>query len=646
MLAVLFAITVCIFASAAVSAAKNKYSVTPSCDSTYIYTYEKNTFIKDVSSASALYEYNIKNETSQTVKFSSIKVCETLVGNDYSYGDTVYDTGVIELMPGEDITLAGHSFTYDDAESFVLQYDILAVMYSEDESGNQIVFSDSDYESIINGGDTINITREKIDYTVVYDYFTSGSDVYADDTITLKFSIESNSSVPLQNIEVTDSVFGKIGVIDTLEPGKTESVSKSVKITGSVKSHPSIKFEKYNDIKTYTDDCNSAEIEITVLDYSYSLTIEAFTEVVYIENNQVVEIEFTITNTGTGTVENIAVIDNNNSTVFSISSLPCGDVYTKMVSKSFRPDETYTFRCISPRTESVSAELSFKTLPQVELSYSFDKKLSEYSYLDTVNIKYAVSNNGSIDAEKLVLTDSELNQSWEIGDLASGESREIMVSVQLLKEETTFHPVLTGKYAETGAEINEDLPVIKIEVKLPSLYVDPVLQITTDQKNIYSGDMVPFTLVLKNNGNGALKTYSITVVETDNLFVSEGRLDPGASKTFTTEIFCKESTTFTFRLSGKNSDTGEPVVMDFTYDVEVLNADPTPIETPEPHKTHDPKATVDPGETEKELTDPAKNILKGVFIIAIAALALLVVTIIILIVSLVAKIRTKLNRPY
>ena len=93
----------------------------------------------------------------------------------------------------------------------------------------------------------------------------------------------------------------------------------------------------------------------------------------YISKNQKVAVTFTIINNGTGDLDNVVVLDGENNRLFSVSLIKKGAKYTKTVEYAFFPNNTYVYNCISPRTEKETAEVSFKSLPGISLSYAFDK---------------------------------------------------------------------------------------------------------------------------------------------------------------------------------------------------------------------------------------------------------------------------------
>lgn len=612
------------------SAEAEDFTVTVKYDESAIYEYNGGLYLSSAASKNAAMKYVIKNNTEEEVRFSAIRVTETLCGLENHYGNTVYDSDIITIAPGGTYELEGDSLEFDLATDFVFQYNIFAVYYTEDEGGNQNSYTESDFVQILENDEFIYITRESISFDVTYDYLMMQDNIYAGDKVAVEFSVTSKSNVPVKSLMVYDTVYGYIGQVDEIAPGETKLVSGEITVNATSYSYAYVTYLSLDSSQTLLrKDFTSVPIEIEVTNHNYFLGMEVKCNDAYIGKGQTVQLEFTVTNVGSGKIENIAVLNEANITLFTIASLESGDIFTQTVDVVCNPNTTYVFRCISPQTEPVETEISFSALPGISLSYKLDKAVDEYKYQDIVVVVYTIKNSGSLDAENLILTDSGIGQTWVIGELAHGEEKPIVYTYAITSSNTYISPVLTGNYKDySGEEIKEEPDATQITVELPEKYAVIEITVSHSPETIYAGDTVNFSFELKNTGDSALMTYSVLLVEDNMIIASEGKLDAGESKTVNAMRLCTSTGKITVKVEGRNENTGELYSKSFRFDVDVLpkiNITPTPSPTD--------GATPVPTVTQQPISVSNENNFMLVLVLVVGgiALVLVIVTVLVLI---------------
>lgn len=639
----MFALLVPLCAVLPGNAATEDFDVTVKYDPSVIYEYNGGLYLSSSTSKNASMRYTITNNMFETVRFSAVRITETLCGESNHYGNTTYDTGIITILPGGSYELEGDSLEFDSATDFVFQYNIFAVYYSEDEYGNQKEYTESDFVQILENDEFMYITRESISLDATYDYWMMQENIYAGDMVTVEFSITSSSNVPVRNVMVYDTVYGYIGKIDEIAPGETKDILSEITVNESTSSYvhityitdPSLDGSQTPFKKDFPE--NSINIDVTY--HSYFLGMEVKCNDEYIGKGQTVNLEFIVTNVGSGRIENIVVLNEANVKLFTIDALEPGDIYTQTIETICNPNTTYKFNCISPQTEAVEAQISFSSLPGIILSYKLDKAVDEYKYRDMVIVVYTVTNNGSIDAKNLILTDSGINQTWDIGELAKGEQKSITFTYEISTAHTRFEPELSGDYVDyAGEQINEICEPTEITVELPEKFADIDITYTHTPEIIYAGDSVNFSFELLNKGDCALMTYSVLIVEENMIIASEGKLDAGESKIFNAMILCNENRKFTVKVEGRNQNTGTVYSKSYRVSVEVL---PRVIVTPTPG----PSGDVEPTPTPKggNIQENNKTMFTVVMICAGIALIMLIITGVVLGKGVAKKIKARRN---
>lgn len=621
-------------------AATEDFDVTVKYDPSAIYEYNGGLYLSSSASKNVSMRYIITNNTLETVRFSALRITETLCGESNHYGNTTYDTDIITIIPGGSYELEGDSLEFDSATDFVFQYNIFAVYYSEDENGNRKEYTESDFVQIVESQEFMYITRESVSFDTTYDYWMMQENIYAGDIVTVEFSITSSSNVPVTNLMIYDTVYGYIGQIDEIAPGETKDILSEITVNESTSSYVYITYLSLDGSTIpIKKDFQESNINIDVTYHSYFLGMEVKCSDEYIGKGQTVNLEFIVTNVGSGRIENIVVLNEANVKLFTIDALEPGDIYTATIETVCNPNTTYKFNCISPQTEAVEAQISFSSLPGIILSYKLDKAVDEYKYRDMVIVVYTVTNNGSIDAKNLILTDSGIDQTWDIGELAKGEQKSITYTYEISMAHTRFEPVLSGDYVDyTGEQINEICEPTEITVELPEKFADIDITYTNTPAIIYAGDSVNFSFELLNKGDCALMTYSVLIVEENMIIASEGKLDAGESKIFNAMILCNENRKFTVKVEGRNQNTGTVYSKNFRVNVEVL---PRVVVTPTPGQSGD----VEPTPTPKggNMQENNKTMFTVVMIFAGIALIMLIITGIVLGKGVAKKIKARRN---
>lgn len=455
--------------------------------------------------------------------------------------------------------------------------------------------------------------------------------IYPGDSVLLSAVLTSSSNVPIKNVKVYDSVYGLIGEVAVLQPNDPVTLSVDVVVRASTQSYPYLTYTSLDGVHIdERTDFEDSFINITVSKHSYNLGMEIQCDDVYIAKNQQVNVKFVVTNLGSGTIEDVNIVDAEGNVVFTIRSLGSGDICEESVTLKFSPNNTYVYKCISPLTEEVKAEISFLSLPGLNLSYTLNKDIIQYKYLDIVTVTYTVENKGSVDAKDLVISDC--GQVYALGVLGKGEKRTFAMTYTLTSAETVFKPTLTGVYDdENSSEIEETGIETTIYVEMPAKYADIEFTHEIQPDQIHEGDTVTVIFTLKNNGTSPLTSYSVLIVEKNMIVASEGILQPGQTKTFSADVVVTSTQELTFKVSGKHGDEGNIYEKDANVKIIVIpSVVPTPILTPTtsqggatPAPTPSTPSQVIGGDDEE---DNFQFLLMLVFAIGIVSVMMIIVT--------------------
>ncbi len=504
------------------------------------------------------------------------------------------------------------------------------------------MYSD-EYESLLSETGIIYIVQDRIDFEVQYVYHTATEEIYVNTSLPLEITVTSFSNVPLYNIQLYDSEYGYLGTIDELLPEQYQSVTKRVTVTQSTVSYPYLTYDATDGSEEQIEiEFLEQSLPIDVVELNYELTFEVSCDSEYISlNGQAVDVKFVLTNVGSAALENIVVYDSNRNIIFRVESIIEGEVYEKVQKITLKPDTLYTYTCETTQTLPVFAELSFASMPKVELSYEFDKDINSYSYMDTVTVIYTIKNTGSLDAQKLVFTDYSQNKTWNIGVLKVGAQRTITYTVTITSARTSFTPSLEGEYVDYDGLINETLESTHIVVVMPTSHCDISIAFSFEPNVVYVGDNAVLILDVMNIGDGALKSYTLLIVEKGMVIASEGKLVAGGTAQFTTSLRSIRNEELTVRISGKNEETNEAYTKDFILSINAeIPIAPTATPTPSAGATapvNTPKPTADPnsgnGENEGSMIYDIVNA---------AILFILVLLVLVVLSIIIAFIRVKL----
>ncbi|MBE5818822.1 MAG: hypothetical protein E7312_07195 [Clostridiales bacterium] len=646
-IALLLLISVSVVCIGRVGAYGDALSVGIDFDDSGIYEYNGNYYLSSASKNGSAMKYVIKNDSSEAVKISAISISETLSGLSYNYGNTLYEQSYT-IPAGGSIEILGKLFGFDDSDEFVFQYDVKVAYTKYDDFGMELPYEDSDLESIVSsaGDSIVYITKEDINIDASYDSYQSGDDILQGDTVTLSLVLESNANVPVRGIVVYDSVYGYLGEVEELLPGDTIEVTADIVVSKSTLSYAYITYQSNDHTQTQQQiDFSSAKVNIVVASRDYRLSLELRCENMYISKNQRVEITFVVTNLGSGDIDNITVLDPDGDEVFSIPYLSGGEIYETGMTLSFSPNTIYEFSCISPKTTKATTAIEFLSLPGVTLSYTFDKDVLQYKYLDVVTVTYKIENKGSVDAVNLILKDG--GQTVTVGKVAKGKTVLVTLKFTLAMEETVISPELTGNFSDGDkTPIEEESIATSIYVEVPEKFAEIEAVYVVVPEVILNGQTATVSYTLKNIGSAPLTSYNVVIVEKNMVIASEGVLNPMASKTFTTDIVCNSSVTYTFKISGKHGDEGELYEKEFIVDIitsaPVVTLPPdgatlTPTVTPSPTPSASAGALATPGNGDDFSDNNEQLTYVLVFTVGVVSCVILLLTIAVLLYKILRK---------
>ena len=192
----------------------------------------------------------------------------------------------------------------------------------------------------------------------------------------------------------------------------------------------------------------------------------------------------------------ITAVATTNGTFTNVATVTCAENETE-----FSDDATVTVdpavtlgivKTADPSTVYVGDEVTF-TINATNYGPSNATNTVITDELDTEVFEFVSAEGGNFDGK--VVT-------WNVGDIAPGDSRVVTVVVKVLVP-GTFNNTAVVKCDENETKTNNS-------TEITVLYVDLAIVKTADPSTVYVGDEVTFTIEATNNGNGTAHDAVIT----------------------------------------------------------------------------------------------------------------------------------------
>ena len=464
----------------------------------------------------------------------------TKVGDDFADGEgaTYTVTGSQTLVGESDNTF---SYTFND-NTKAINYTILLVpgllKVTDDVAANKVI-NKTHEEGEYALGDTVTFT---ITVTNIYD---------TPKTITI---------VEKAGVTITgQSVFENVPAGETRTTTATYVITEDDILAGGFTNDVTAKFTGGKDFSNTDDvDVEDSAGHLTVTKTTTSTPANGETYAL----GETISYKVTVTNDGNLTIKDITVTDeltgNVGDKAWTIDKLApgaseeftaeyivteadilAGSVVNEATATGTSPDPDEPEVPVTPGEKEDPTEEPAGHLTVTKETTSTPEEGNSYGLGETISYKVTVTNDGNLTIKDITVTDELTgnvgDKAWTIDKLAPGESEEFTAEYTVTETDILAGKVVNNATA-TGTSPDPDEPEVPVtpgekedptEVAAPSLYIEKIADKNPSQVKL--GDIINYTITVKNNGNVTIKNVKVT----DDLTKDEETYDalkPGETK--------------------------------------------------------------------------------------------------------------------
>jgi hypothetical protein len=507
--------------------------------------------------------YQIKNETGSNI--SQIKVEETLYDqNDgvASGTETVIWESIIEA--GRDKTFNGREFkSKKGVSAYTLGYKIEYLP----EGSDQWVFVKEGKKQI-----TPLYTGVEVIYRA-----STGGPIPTGGEVTYTFEIQSSANINIENIRVSDSVLGDIGVIPVLVPDAAASVSQTFKLNKTTKSYPIIVFDDPTGIQgEIKREFKNAAVEVTVEEppqVENPLVISGKTNKSKIVPNEEVDFSLSLQNKGNRRLTNVRLVNWEGKEVLSRDALDPGKEGTVIYTARVEPGKDYIFKASAIEEETgrnVQASYSVKfTGIEAELQITNRVTPEDIAVGDIVNIEYTLRNTGKVTMVDILVQEPEFGQVGSFDELKPGEEKTFSIE-RIIEEDTISHPRVFAKDQVTGYDYEFEGELIEITINTIEALPLLTIRLTSEPEVLTEAGTVDLVCTVINEGDIRIDNIELILNERELNIGSILTLEPGDQETLTLPgLNIEENTTFTVKAKGITYDGDEVEFLSEPYEIQI-----------------------------------------------------------------------------
>ncbi len=363
------------------------------------------------------------------------------------------------------------------------------------------------------------------------------------DKITWNIVVKNNSNVQ-KTVKLTEMLPGTTLSMDTvtLAAGASETVTAEYVVT--LKDYENVGHKLFNTVKGQTDKPDEEKTttdEGTEVEEPYSITKigaekvqvgSEFTYIITVNNNTNEELKnFTITDVLPNGITFVsAAFDDETITpvdgVYTIASLAAGaegKLEIKVKAATVGTVTNTATLTVGDKTYDDTAKTEITDKPVTTTNLSVSKKADKQTVKpgEQVTYKITVTNNGSITANDVVITDnlpeglefvsanlSGDNGQYSVGDLAAGASATLTITAKVAADVaagTEIENVATAKGDNTTGNPWDSEKITVSETKT-SLEVSK----EANRQTVKAGEQVIYTITVKNTGKAAATNVKLT----------------------------------------------------------------------------------------------------------------------------------------
>ncbi|MBQ6481419.1 MAG: DUF11 domain-containing protein, partial [Anaerolineaceae bacterium] len=478
--------------------------------------------------------YTVKVENTGNLTITDINVTDTLVSPQVPLNEEPFT-----LKPGESQEF---TYVYTATQADVDNGNVYnkAIAVGKDPNNDDITGEDDVTVPTIDAEAAIDVVK-KADKT-------EGAE--AGDVITYTVTVKNTGNVTLHDVELSDTLVKQNIPLFTLAPDETQTfeytytVSQADVDTGKINNTAAATGKDPKGNETSDSDTET----VTTVAQDPELTVEKTAEPASgVKVGDTVTYTVVVENTGNVTVSNIEMTDTLVTLNIPAFELVPGQkkediTYTYIVTQADvdagKIDNTATATGKDPKDNDVTgsddAEVTtVAASPEITVEKSADPA-NGVKVGDTVTYTVVVTNTGNVTISSIEMSDTLVTLSEAPFDLQPGDSRTITYTYVVKQSDVDAGVInntatATGNTPGGGKVTDSDGAVVYPEPADPSIDVTKTASPVSD---VEVGDIVTYTVVVKNTGNVTLTAVTLTDSKVD-LDAESYTLAPNESQTVT-----------------------------------------------------------------------------------------------------------------
>ncbi|MBK8623008.1 MAG: DUF11 domain-containing protein [Saprospiraceae bacterium] len=516
---------------------------------------DKSAFPTTYTTAGESVDYTFIVTNTGNVTLNNVEVSDPLFGLNF---------GPVTLAPNDQETF---TYTYTVTQAAIDSGSVvnLATTTALDTNGDPV--SDDDGETITSI-QTPSLSLNKSAFPTTY--------TTAGESVDYTFVVTNTGNVTLNNVEVTDPLFGlNFGPI-TLSPNDQETFTYTYTVTqAAIDSGSVVNLATTTALDTNGDPVSDDDAEtITAIQTpSISLNKSAF-PTTYTTAGESVDYTFVVTNTGNVTLNNVEVSDPLFGLNFGPVTLAPNDqetfTYTYTVTQAAIDSGSLvnlaTTTALDTNGDPVSDDDGEMITAIQTPSISLDKSAFPTTYTtagEFVDYTFVVTNTGNVTLNNVEVSDPLFGLNFGPITLAPNSSELFTYQYQVIQDDLdngSIYNLATANALDTnGDPVSDDDDETIFAIQTPSISLDKSAFPTTYNT---AGESVDYTFVVTNTGNVTLNNVEVS----DPLFglnFGPVTLAPNGQETFT----------YTYTVTQAAIDSGSVVNLAITTALDT-NGDP------------------------------------------------------------------------
>ncbi|VVB72855.1 Uncharacterised protein [uncultured archaeon] len=358
------------------------------------------------------------------------------------------------------------------------------------------------------------------------------------DTVTYRFTVKNNGTVTVNSLALTDDKLGTITLDkSTLAPGDTATGSATHTIAETDLPGPLTNIATATAIDSQGQAVTAQAAAAITLTYTSSMAVTKTTSASTANVGQTVTYEFSVKNTGSVTINTLALVDHKLGTIAleKTTLLPgesANGTATHTVVEADLPGPL-TNIATATATDSQGGALTATATATVKLTYTAALAVTKTpssttaAVGETITYQFAVSNTGNVTVNGLTLTDDKLGTialnvaTLAPGETATGSATHVVVESDLpgplVNVATASATDSQGKAVTSRASASVDLTYTA------SLAVTKTPSATSARV----GDTLTYSYTVRNTGTVSLTGLKLVDDKLKGITLDKNTLAPG-----------------------------------------------------------------------------------------------------------------------